>query len=117
MLNALLCLNGQEEEQSSWCSQLLRERGSSSNFSGRHHECVPRVGDLVKLLLWGLEGVRVTNALAYLFIATRGGNVDMMHCLVNDLGATVNVTKPLKTGSRPGISQSNRVRRILCGSL
>jgi ankyrin repeat protein len=48
-----------------------------------------RVRDLVKLRRWGRQGVRVTNA-EPLLIAVKGGNLEVLRCLVTDLGADVN---------------------------
>jgi hypothetical protein len=46
-------------------------------------------GDLIKLRRWRRQGVRVTSA-EPLLIAIKDGKVDLMRCLVNDLGADVN---------------------------
>jgi hypothetical protein len=45
-------------------------------------------GDLIQLQGFGRQGVRVTNA-DPLFVAMEGGNVDVVRCLVTDLGADV----------------------------
>jgi hypothetical protein len=48
-----------------------------------------RAGKFVKLRRWGRQGLRVMSAVP-LFYAVEEGNLDLMRCLVDDLGADVN---------------------------
>lgn len=90
LLIALYTLDGQEQEQGARCSQLLRKRVGSSGVLGRAdimNAC--RAGDLVKLRRWGRQGVRVTDVKS-LSIAIELGHLDVLRCLVSDLGADLN---------------------------
>jgi hypothetical protein len=49
------------------------------------------IGDLENLMIWATQGVRVTSG-EPLVIAAAGGYLDVLRCLVRELGADVNQT-------------------------
>jgi ankyrin repeat protein len=57
-----------------------------------------RVGDLDSLTIWARQGVRVTFALP-LIAAAVGGHLDVLRCLVRELGADVN--QAIRSGVTP----------------
>jgi hypothetical protein len=59
---------------------------------------VAEVGDLGQLQVWGRQGVRV-KTVEPLFAATLCGFLDLMRCLVWELGADVNQTTRTRSRS------------------
>jgi hypothetical protein len=73
--------------------------------------------DLAQLRRWGRQGLRVTSGRPICYLAYNGAPLDVLRCLVNDLGADVNQTTKSGVGECGALhlaAQTGNVDMVSC---
>jgi ankyrin repeat protein len=92
----------------------MAEKSSGVVVTERMLTEAARVGDLDSLTIWARQGVRVTFALP-LIAAAASGRIDVLQCLVRELGADVNY-QVIQSGVTPltAAAQTDNLAVVRC---
>jgi ankyrin repeat protein len=71
-------------------------------------------GDTAQLRRWGRQGFRVTIGNTLCYLAYNGAPLDVLRCLVNDLGANVNQTTKSSVGALHLAAEDGNVDLVSC---